>query len=64
MTVDEAITQIEDGIRRLKIEFDIYFNGGSKRPPTDLHWKIESLIKRYGEGQRGPTKPLTPGTPS
>ena len=52
MTVDEAITQIEDGIRRLKIEFDIYFNGGSKRPPTDLHWKVESLIKRYGEGQR------------
>ena len=35
MTVDEAITQIEDGIRRLKIEFDIYFNGSSKRPPTD-----------------------------
>ena len=52
MTVDEAITQIEDGIRRLKIEFDIYFNGGSKRPPTDLHWKIESLIKRYGEGHK------------
>ena len=52
MTVDEALTQIEDGIRRLKIEFDIYFNGGSPRPPTDLHWKIEALIKRYGEGQK------------
>lgn len=50
MTLDEELAQLEDWIRRLKIEYDIYFNGGSPRPPHDLQWKIETTIKRYGEG--------------
>ena len=32
-TADEQLTRLEDDIRRLKIEFDIYFNGAAKRPP-------------------------------
>ena len=52
MTVDEGLSKLEDGIRRLKIDYDIYFNGASPRPPFDLQWKVDSLIKRYGEGQR------------
>ena len=33
-TADEQLTRLEDDIRRLRIEFDIFFNGGAKRPPT------------------------------
>ena len=48
-TIDDQLTRIEDDIRRLKIEFDIYFNGGSKRPPYDTKLRVESLLKRLGD---------------
>ena len=34
-TVDQQLTRLEDDIRHLRIEFDIFFNGGAKRPPYD-----------------------------
>lgn len=49
MTVDEQLTKLEDALRRLKIDFDIYFNGGSPRPPTDAQWRMESLLKRLAD---------------
>ena len=49
MTTDEQLTQLEDGIRRLKIDYDIYFSGGSPRPPTDAQWRMDSLLKRLGD---------------
>jgi len=45
-TVDEQLTRLEEDIRRLKIEFDIYFNGASKRPPYDTKNRVETIIKR------------------
>src|SRR5215813_2232749 len=36
-TVDEHLSRLEEDIRRLKIEFDIYFNGAAKRPPYDTN---------------------------
>ncbi len=33
--VDQQISRIEEDIRKLKIDFDIYFNGGLKRPPLE-----------------------------
>jgi hypothetical protein len=52
MTIDEELTLLDDGLRRLKIEFDIFFNGGSQRPPNDSQWRVESLIKRYSESSK------------
>ncbi len=52
MTADEELTQLEDSIRKLKIEYDIYFNGGKDRPPYDLQWKVESVIKKYSDAQK------------
>jgi hypothetical protein len=48
-TIDEELAQLERDIRQLKIEYDQYFGGGRKRPPTEIEWRIEQLIKRYGE---------------
>jgi len=48
-TIDEDLGQLERDIRQLKIEYDQYFGGGRKRPPTEIEWRIELLIKRYGE---------------
>ncbi len=49
MTIEEEIENLEDGIRRLKIEYDRFFNGGLPRLPTDLQWRVETLIKRYSD---------------
>lgn len=48
-TIDEELAQLERDIRQLKIEYDMYFGGGRKRPPTEIEWRIELLIKRYAE---------------
>jgi D-serine deaminase-like pyridoxal phosphate-dependent protein len=48
-TLDQQIARIEDDIRKLKIEFDIYFNGGTKRPPLETRARLESLIKRIAD---------------
>jgi hypothetical protein len=48
-TIDEELAQLEKDIRQLKIEYDQYFGGGRKRPPTEIEWRIELMVKRYGE---------------
>lgn len=48
-TVDEQLTRLEEDMRRLKIEYDIYFNGASKRPPYDTKSRVETMIKRLGD---------------
>lgn len=45
-TIDEQLNRLEEEIRRLKIEFDIYFNGGSAKPPYDTKYRVETMIKR------------------
>src|SRR6516162_2619348 len=48
-TIDEELAQFERDIRQLKIEYDQYFGGGRKRPPSEIEWRIELVVKRYGE---------------
>jgi hypothetical protein len=48
-TIDEDLAALEKDIRQLKIEYDQYFGGGRKRPPTEIERRIDLLIKRYAE---------------
>ncbi|HVF87635.1 MAG TPA: MXAN_5187 C-terminal domain-containing protein [Pyrinomonadaceae bacterium] len=48
-TVDEQLNRLEEDVRRLKVEFDIYFNGAAKRPPYDTKSRVETLIKRLAD---------------
>ena len=48
-TVDEQLTRLEEDMRRLKIEYDIFFNGAAKRPPYDTKSRGETVIKRLGD---------------
>lgn len=52
MTVDEELNHLEDGMRRLKVEYDIFFGGGSKKPPTDTEWRVQSLIKKFSDSAK------------
>jgi hypothetical protein len=48
-TTEEQLARLEEDIRRLKVEFDIYFNGAAKRPPYDTKARVETLIKRLAD---------------
>lgn len=52
MTIDEELTLLDTHLRRLKIEYEIFFNNPSKRPPGDLEWKVTNLIKKFCDGSR------------
>lgn len=44
--IEKQLGKLDDDIRRLKIEFDIFFNGAVKRPPLEARARLESQIKR------------------
>ncbi len=48
-TIDEELSQLERDVRQLKIEYEQYFGGGRARPPAEIEWRIELIIKKYGE---------------
>lgn len=49
VTIEDKLARLEEDIRRLKVEYDIYFNGGSKRAPYDTKLRVESHLKRLGD---------------
>ncbi len=52
MTIDEEIDLLSDNLRRLKVEYEVFFNGGAKKPPIDLHSRVESTLKKYSDTQK------------
>lgn len=52
MTIDEELNLLDQQLRRLKIEYEIFFNNPTKRPPTDIEWKVTNLIKKFSDGSR------------
>lgn len=51
-TVEEELNQLEKDIRQLRIEYDSYFAGGRPRPPSDIEWRVNTLIKKYAATRR------------
>ena len=49
--IEQQLARIEEDIRKLKIDFDIYFNGGSKRPPLEARARLDSNIKRISDNR-------------
>jgi hypothetical protein len=47
--IDEDLIRLEADIRQLKIQYEQYFGGGRKRPPSDMEWRIDQTMKRYGD---------------
>ena len=50
MTVDEELTLLESQLRRLKIEYEVFFSNPTKRPPTDVEWKVLTLLRKFSDG--------------
>ncbi|MGA8313709.1 MAG: hypothetical protein WB755_27035, partial [Terriglobales bacterium] len=52
MTIDEELSLLDSQLRRLKIEYEIFFSNPAKRPPTDVEWKVLSLLRKFSDGNR------------
>jgi hypothetical protein len=52
MTIEEELNLLDQQLRRLKIEYEIFFNNPTKRPPTDIEWKVLALIRKFSDGAR------------
>lgn len=50
MTVDEELTLLESQLRRLKIEYEIFFSNPQKKPPSDIEWKVLALLRKFSDG--------------
>ncbi len=47
--IEQTIHRLDEDIRRLKIEFGIYFSGGVKRAPHEARGRVEASIKRIAD---------------
>jgi hypothetical protein len=52
VTTDEELNVLETQLRRLKIEYECFFSNPTKRPPTDIEWKVLSLLRKFSDGGR------------
>jgi len=52
VTTDEELNVLDSQLRRLKIEYEIFFSNPTKRPPTDIEWKVLSLLRKFSDGGR------------
>jgi hypothetical protein len=52
LTIDEELSLLDSQLRRLKIEYEIYFSNPTKKPPSDVEWKVLSLLRKFSDGGR------------
>ncbi|HMD15859.1 MAG TPA: MXAN_5187 C-terminal domain-containing protein [Terriglobales bacterium] len=52
MTTEEELDLLEQQLRRLKIEYEMFFNNPAKRPPADVEWKVLSLLRKFSDSPR------------
>ena len=52
LSIDQELDLLDDAFRRLKVEYDVYFAGGNKRPPVDNESRLQAQIRRYMENSR------------
>jgi hypothetical protein len=52
VTIDEELNLLDQQLRRLKIEYEIFFSNPAKRPPTDVEWKVVTLLRKFSDGAR------------
>ena len=51
MGLNEDLEQIEKAIKQLQIEWEKFFGGVERKPPTDLKAKVEAVIRRHANAE-------------
>jgi hypothetical protein len=47
--IDQILVRLDEDIRKLKIDFGIFLNGGLKRAPHEARGRVEAMIKRLAD---------------
>lgn len=47
--LDEELKNMEEAIRRLKIEYHVFFNGNRKKPPEDIRLRLDRQAKQLSD---------------
>jgi len=47
LAIGEDLDQLESSLRQLQVEWEKFFAGMEKKPPTDLKGRVEGLVRRY-----------------
>lgn len=51
MALEEDLTQLETSIRQLQIEWDKFFGGVERKPPTDLKARVEAMVRKHANAE-------------
>lgn len=51
MTNEEALTQFEESLRKLKIQYDLFFLGVRKLPPSEDRKRLDNLVREIGSSR-------------
>ena len=46
MALEEELKALDFEIRRLKVQYDLYFQGATPRPPTDQHGQLSRAMRK------------------
>jgi hypothetical protein len=49
--LEEDLALLENSMRQLQIEWEKFFGGVERKPPTDLKSRVETLIRKYAYGE-------------
>lgn len=51
VTIEQQLARLEEDIRKLKIDYGIFFNGGLKRAPHEARGRVEAAVKRIADNR-------------
>jgi len=51
VALEDDLGAIEASIRQLQIEWDKFFGGVERKPPTDLKTRLEALLRRHANAE-------------
>jgi hypothetical protein len=49
--LEEDLATLEQSLRQLQIEWEKFFGGVERKPPTELKNRVEGLIRKYAYGE-------------
>lgn len=52
LTIEEELNLLAEQLRRLKIEYEVFFSNPAKRPPADIEWRVVNLLRKFSDGGR------------
>jgi hypothetical protein len=51
VALEDDLAQLEASIRHLQIEWDKFFGGVERKPPTDLKTRVEAMVRKHANAE-------------